>query len=154
MRDFNDADRTKKSRRIELPENPGNLSEEALSLLEQAVKGAVKEGYLACPAGWRVARDRGVSRLDVGAMMDRLGIRVTDCQLGCFTVSKTAYTGAPAAPLSAEVVRRVEALGAKDELTCASAFALAGELGIAPLSIADAANALGYKIRQCQLGCF
>ena len=84
MREFSDADRKKKSGRIRLPVNPGNLSEEALSRLENAVKAALKDGYVSCPAGWKVASDLGVSRLDVGAMIDRLGIRVTECRLGCF----------------------------------------------------------------------
>jgi hypothetical protein len=154
MRDFSDADRTKKSRRIRLPDNPGNLAEEALSRLEKAVMAAVKDGCVACPAGWKVARDAEVSRLDVGAMIDRLGIRVADCQLGCFKVSKTPYDGTETESCGEEVIRRVAALGARGELTCASAFALAGELNVKPMSVADAANALGFKVRQCQLGCF
>ena len=154
MRDFNDHDRKKKSGRIRLPDNPGNLSEDLLLQLEAAVKAALKDGYVPCPSGWRIAKDAGVSRLDVGAAIDRLGIRVTDCLLGCFKVSKTAYDGVTDEPLSEEVVRRVTALGEKGELTCAVAFELAGELNVRPLSVADAANARGYKIRQCQLGCF
>lgn len=154
MRDFSDTDRKKKSGRIRLPDNPGNLSEETLTRLETAVKAALEDGYVPCPAAWKIAKDAGVSRLDVGATIDRLGIRVTDCMLGCFKVSKTAYTGSVTEPFSEEVVCRIEALGAAGELTCASAFALASELNVKPLSVADAANVRGYKIRQCQLGCF
>jgi hypothetical protein len=154
MRDFSDTDRKKKSGRIRLPDNPGNLSEEMLSQLETAVKAALKDGYVPCPSAWKIAGDAGVSRIDVGAMIDKLGIRVTDCMLGCFKVSKTGYTGSVTEPFSEEVDRRVEALGEKGELTCASAFALASELNVKPISLADAANVRGYKIRQCQLGCF
>ncbi|GAB4286669.1 MAG: hypothetical protein Kow0092_40080 [Deferrisomatales bacterium] len=154
MRDFNDADRTKKKRRIQLPENPGNLSEEALGRLEGAVRAAAREGYLACPAGWKIAADQGVSRLDVGAMMDRLGLRVTDCQLGFFQVDKTPYAGEGREPAGEELARRVAELDERGELTCSSVFALARELGVKPRTVADAANAGGHKIRQCQLGCF
>jgi hypothetical protein len=154
MRDFNDFDRKKKSGRIKLPDNPGNLSKEALSQLENAVKAAVKEGYLACPAGLKVARDAGVSGLDVGAMNDMLGIRISECQIGCFKVDKTPHIGSATGPFSEEVARRVEALGEKDELTCSNVFALARELNVKPMSIAEVANVRGYKLRQCQLGCF
>lgn len=154
MRDFGDADRNKKSGRITLPDNPGNLPEEALSQLERAVKAAVRDGYVSCPAGWKIARNAGVSRLDVGAMIDRLGIRVTECQLGCFKVEKTAFTGQATEPFSEELARRVEALGENGELTCAGAFDLAHELKVKPMAVADAANVRGYKIRKCQLGCF
>ena len=154
MRDFSDADRKKKSRRINLPENPGNLSKEAMSQLENAVKAALKDGYVPCPYAWKIAKDTGVSRLDVGAMIDRLGIRVTDCQLGCFKVSKTSHNDSTPEPFSEEVASRVAALGKKDELTCSKAFVLTLELKTKPMSVAGAANSLGYKIRQCQLGCF
>jgi len=154
MRDFSDADRKKKSGRIKLPDNPGNLSKEALSQLDNAVKAAVKDGCVTCPAGWKLAKDAGVSLLDVGAMIDKLGIRVTGCQIGFFKEDKTPYTGSATEPFSEEVARRVEVLGEKGELTCSSIFALAHELNVKPMSVADAANARGYKIRECQLGCF
>ncbi len=154
MRDFGDADRKKKKARIQLPENPGNLSEEALARLETAVRAAAEGGYVPCPVGWRIAKDLGVSRLDVGAMVDRLGIRITDCQLGCFKVGKTPPGSEPAGPVSDEVARGIEALHGRGELTCSNVFALARDLGVRPLSVAQAANARGYKIRRCQLGCF
>jgi len=154
MRNFDETDRKKKSVRISLPDNPGNLSKETLSQLKSAVETAMKDGYVACPSAWKVAKDIGVSRLDVGVMIDKLGIRVTACQLGCFSVSKTSRIGTATAPFSEEVACRVETLREKDELTCASVFDLARELKVKPMSVADVANARGYKLRKCQLGCF
>ncbi|MBI5018437.1 MAG: hypothetical protein HZB55_23490 [Deltaproteobacteria bacterium] len=154
MREFNDADRKKKRGRIELPDNPGNLSSDTLSRLEGAVKAAVKEGYVACPSGWKIAKDLGVSRLDVGAMVDKLGIRIAGCQLGCFAVDKTPRTDSATEPYGDEVARRVEVLHETDELTCSHIFALAHELNVKPLTVVGAANARHYKLRQCQLGCF
>ncbi|GAB7025017.1 hypothetical protein [Geotalea toluenoxydans] len=154
MRDFNDADRQKKKGRINLPENPDNLSQEALQDLETAVRGAARDGYVPCPSAWRIAADAGISRLAVGAMIDRLGLRITDCQLGCFKVSKTAHTGTVKEPFTEEIARRVAALGEKGEFTCTAAAALARELKVKPMAVAEAANVQKYKIKQCQLGCF
>ncbi|MDW7711731.1 MAG: hypothetical protein SCH98_14800 [Deferrisomatales bacterium] len=151
---FTDADRKKKGGRIQLPENPGNLSADALSRLEDAVRAAVREGGVPCAGAWTVARQAGVSRLDVGVAVDRLGLRVTDCQLGCFQVSKTPYAGPRGDAPEDETARRVAALQAAGGLTCAAVFELARELGRKPLVVADAANVRGYKIRECQLGCF
>lgn len=55
MRDFNDKDRKKKSSRIQLGENPANLSQETLIVLESTIKSALKEGYLSCPIAWKIA---------------------------------------------------------------------------------------------------
>ena len=42
----------------------------------------------------------------------------------------------------------------EERLSCASALALAEELGVAPLEVGEAANELDIKIVACQLGCF
>lgn len=54
-------------------------------------------------------------------------------------------------------VRIKEALTAKGldkEIACAQALALAEELGVSPITVGQTCNALGIKIRNCQLGCF
>ncbi|MCJ7605950.1 MAG: hypothetical protein MUO19_07970, partial [Dehalococcoidales bacterium] len=140
MRDFDDADRQKKSLRIQLPENPTNLSEEMLTQLESAVKASIRDGYVPCPAAWKIAKDAGVPRIAVGAVTDRLGVRVTGCQLGCFKVDKTPYDGPESGNIDTGVADRIEALQEKDERTCANVFALAKELNLKPMTAANAAN--------------
>ncbi len=39
-------------------------------------------------------------------------------------------------------------------LPCAEALAVAARLGVEPRVVGEAANALGIKIVECQLGCF
>jgi hypothetical protein len=87
-------------------------------------------------------------------MIDKLGLHVTECQLGFFAVDKTPYVGSATEPIGEEVAHRVETLREKGELTCSNAFALARELNVKPMSVADATNVRGYKLRQCQLCCF
>ncbi len=154
MRDFNDKDRTRKRERIQLPENPANLTEETLLQLEEAVQAGLRDGYLPCPAAWRIARDFNVPRIAVGAVLDRLGRRVTDCQLGCFKVDKTPYDGSQPEKNHDDVVAEVSSLCQQDRLTCEAAFEIARRLKVRPMDVADAANVNGCKIRQCQLGCF
>jgi len=154
MRSFNADDRKKKSNRINLPDNPGNLPAEVVHQLEQAVKANVKDGCVKCLAGWEIANNAGVSRLDVGAMIDKLGIRVTECQLGCFKVSKTPYTGSITEPLNEEAISCIKSHDEAGELTCKIMHDLAHNLNVKPLSIANAANTVGCKIQKCQLGCF
>jgi len=153
MRDFNDKDRTKKQERLQLPENPANLTEETLSQLEEAVQAGLRDGYLPCPAAWRIARDFNVPRIAVGAVLDKLSRRVTDCQLGCFKVEKTPYDGSQP-EVREDVAREVVTLCQQNALTCEAAFEIARRLKVRPMDVANAANVNGCKIRQCQLGCF
>jgi hypothetical protein len=154
MREFNEADRNKKKTRIQLKENTGNLSGEALSKLEEAVKASLKEGYLPCPVAWKLAKDAGVPKIAVGEITDRLGIRVTDCQLGCFKLDKTVQEYPPDTDVDSEVVSRLETLKENNKLTCAGVFDLARQLKLKPMAIADMMNIRKLKIHDCQLGCF
>jgi hypothetical protein len=154
MRDFNDQDRRKKKTRIQLPENPASLPQKTLARLETAVAASLRDGYLPCPVAWGIAKDLNVPRIAVGAVMDKLGVRVTDCQIGFFRVEKTPYSGStPAAPFP-ELATALRELDADGRLTCSAVFELALRLKATPLKVSEAANILGLKIRDCQLGCF
>ena len=153
-RDFNERDRKKKQGRIRLPENPAGLSPESLAQLEGAVTESLRQGHLPCPVAWRIAKDLDIPRIAVGAAMDKLGVRVTDCQIGFFKVDKTPYKGDAPQPPPSELAAALRELDTAGNLTCAEVFALASRLKTTPLTLADAANRLGLKIRACQLGCF
>lgn len=153
-RDFNEQDKKKKRVRIQLSENPANLPQETLEKLEAAVTAALREGYLPCPVAWRIAKDFNIPRIAVGAVMDKRGVRVTDCQIGFFRVDKTPYQGnAPQQP-SQELAAGLRGLDASDRMTCSAVFELARQVKTTPLKVAEAANILELKIRSCQLGCF
>jgi hypothetical protein len=154
MRDFNEADKKRKTSRIRVQENPANLSKERLSSLEHTVKESLKDGYLACPVAWKIAKDAGVPKIAVGEIADRLGIRVTDCQLGCFRVEKTLYDNPDHIHIASEIIDELEKLIANNELTCPNVFELARKYKVKPLDIAHEVSARGLKFLDCQLGCF
>jgi hypothetical protein len=154
MRDFNDKDRTKKASRIQISENPSNLPPETIARLESEVRTSLKDGYLPCPVAWKIAGDNGVPKIAVGAVMDKLGVRVTDCQLGFFKVESAHYAGNSAQEVSPEIAAGLRELDSSGALTCLSTFELAHRLKSAPMKISEAANILGLKRRACQLGCF
>jgi hypothetical protein len=154
MRDFNEGDRKKKSARIQIQKNPGNLSEESLSELESVVKASLKDGYLSCPVAWGIARKSNVPKIVVGEITDRLGIRITNCQLGCFKIEKTPYDNSSYSNIDGEICNILKELHETDQLTCAKAFELAQQFNLKPIVIANEVNAIGLKIRGCQLGCF
>lgn len=41
-------------------------------------------GKLSCAAARKIAEDHRLSYREIGELADELGIRITDCQLGCF----------------------------------------------------------------------
>ncbi len=154
MRDFNEVDKKKKKTRIDLPENPANLSPEVLTHLEEAVNTGLKDGYLPCPVAWTIARNADVPRIAVGAITDKLDIRITNCQIGCFKVDKTLYSDPPLGSLDKEIIDALDTLVINRQLTCEKVFELSKKHNQKPMTIGNEASARNIKIRQCQLGCF
>ena len=154
MRSFGEADRKKKKTRIQLQENPGKLSNEVLSQLEDTVKASLKDGYLPCAVAFKIAKEAQVPKVAIGEMTDRLGIRVTNCQIGCFKVDKTIHDNSAHEDLDDGIVSKLNVLKENNELTCANVFDLAQQLTSTPIAIADVANLHNLKIHNCQLGCF
>jgi hypothetical protein len=53
--------------------------------LERAIgEGRDEQGDIGCRELWHLAESFGVSRIDVGYLADRLGIRIRHCKLGAF----------------------------------------------------------------------
>jgi hypothetical protein len=48
------------------------------------IKAAAPEGKIACPVAFRLAEELGLSRRDLGELLNELKIKIIQCQLGCF----------------------------------------------------------------------
>ena len=52
---------------------------------EDFIRGAAaKDGRLSCEAAHELAKELGVTLEEIGRFCDDNGIRIKDCQLGCF----------------------------------------------------------------------
>lgn len=67
----------------EKPAPPPDL--EPTPELEQALTAGLVNGRLPCEAAWLVAGRFGLTKHQLGAACDRLGIKINDCQLGTFS---------------------------------------------------------------------
>jgi hypothetical protein len=53
--------------------------------LKSAIEARLNEkGELPCRAAWEIAEAHGLPRMHVGYLADKLGIRLTTCQMGAF----------------------------------------------------------------------
>jgi hypothetical protein len=154
MRDFNEASKAKKSTRIQIPNNPDNLSKEELSRLESVVKASLTDGYLSCPVAWEIAKEANVTKIAIGEIADRLGVRMTDCQIGFFKKDKTTYDNPEHKSIDGEIITILKIINENNQLSCAKLFELARKFKLKPITISHEAGAQGLKIIDCQLGCF
>jgi hypothetical protein len=52
--------------------------------LKEKMLKKVVDGRLSCASARKLAEDLGIPYKEVGAAADELGIKIKDCQLGCF----------------------------------------------------------------------
>ena len=52
--------------------------------LEEKIKSSLVDGRLPCAVAFKIAKELKVSPRDVGDAANRLSVKLSGCQLGCF----------------------------------------------------------------------
>ncbi len=119
------------------------------------IQQSLTEGRLSCPLAFKVARRLDVSPQQVGEAANELDVRISRCQLGLFGHgSDKGKSLEPAQEVDEELEARIKDRVVEGSLPCATAWEIASELTMKRLDVANAAESLGIRITQCQLGCF
>ena len=118
------------------------------------IKESLTEGKLPCPSAFKVARRLEVSPQQVREVADELGVRISRCQLGLFGYWPEDKPLEPAQEVGEELEARIRGRVVEGGLSCATIWDIAHELTMKRMDVAGAADGLGIRITQCQLGCF
>jgi hypothetical protein len=54
------------------------------SQIEEAIRASLVNGKLPCPVAFKISRDLNVSTKVIGDTANKLDIKISNCQLGCF----------------------------------------------------------------------
>jgi hypothetical protein len=127
---------------------------DAVKEIADAVRERAPEGKLSCGAAFRIAGELNVNPLRVGQMADELDVRLNHCQLGLFGYDGEEAILHPAEEVAPELEVAIREGLVVGRLPCAVAWALANRFDIRKLDVANAAEKLGIRIGQCQLGAF
>ena len=130
---------------------PGTVADPVIrdALLRSAIRGT-----LACAVAFDVAKQLGVTPEDIGRTADLMELRLLKCQLGLFGYGPTKTIVKPAVSVPPALEKAIRQALVNDRLPCKRAWEIAEALGIHKMKISAACNALGIKIRPCQLGAF
>ena len=52
--------------------------------LKAKIKAAAPQGKIPCAAAFKVAEEVGISRAEMGELLNEMKIKIIQCQLGCF----------------------------------------------------------------------
>ncbi len=112
------------------------------------------DDQLPCAVAFKIDRELKVSPREVGKTADKLGIRIVNCQLGCFQVEKATHQNLNGIDIKKMLLEEIEASLVNDNLPCTVALEVARRLKVAPKEVGDTATKQKIKISSCQLGCF
>lgn len=118
------------------------------------IKKKAQQGALSCAAAHTIAASLGVAPAEVGRDMDLMEVRLTKCQLGLFGYAPDKKIVTPAESVTVELEAAIIAVTSDGRLTCENAWQVAAAQGIKRLELSSACEALGLKVKPCQLGAF
>jgi len=123
-------------------------------VIRESLKPYMEKGELACAVAFRLADELQKPPSAIGEAADLLSIRLVKCQMGLFGYApeKKIVNAAPTVDPGLEKAIRH---GLENErLPCSTAWELARKFNVSRMGVSAACEALGIKIKPCQLGAF
>ena len=119
------------------------------------VAADIVNGCIACKIAHAIAAELNIAPSLVGIAIDLQNVRIKACQLGLFGYGKEKkIVSGQETEVDAELEAAIRNKLDDGRLSCADAWHIAGDIGIARLEIGRACEALKIKINQCQIGAF
>jgi hypothetical protein len=118
------------------------------------LRGRARSGGLSCAEAEGIAKKMKAAMKDVGVAMDLLEIRIEGCQLGLFGNESGKKAVKPLDSVPETLRLSIEKALSGGRLPCVEAWRIAREQGLPRMDVSSACEALGIKIRACQLGAF
>jgi hypothetical protein len=126
--------------------------------IKAKIKGSLVNGQLPCTVAHVIAYELGVKPLQVGQTASEIKVAISLCHLGCFGYGPKAEGKSkilrPTAKKDEKLMERLRSTVVEGSIPCIRLWQIAAEFGLERLAVSNAAEALGLRIRPCQLGCF
>jgi hypothetical protein len=112
------------------------------------------QGQLPCALAFEVADKLYVSPAAVGQAADLMELHLVKCQLGLFGYQPEKKIVKPAASVEPDLKKTILGGLVNERLSCRTAWKIAEQHGIQKMRVSAACEAMGIKIKPCQLGAF
>ena len=120
----------------------------------EKIKQKAVDGEVACAVAFQIAGELKIAPAEVGKAIDLLDYRINKCQLGLFGYVPDKKAVKPKAPENHQVEAAIREALVDEKLACSDAWSIASRFNIPKMTVSAACEALGIKIKPCQLGAF
>ena len=122
--------------------------------IRDEIKQRGKNEQLPCALAFSIAENLNVSPQDVGLTADLLNYKLTKCQLGLFGYQPEKKRVKSLARMDNDLKNAIQDSLIDGRLPCKSAWQIAEDYNVNKMTVSDACETLGIKIKPCQLGAF
>ena len=122
--------------------------------IEKSLLQRAEEETLPCAVAFDIVDTLKISPAALGECADRLKIKLVKCQLGLFGYQPEKRRVTPASEVGAGLKSAIESGLVNGRLPCVSAWKIAENKGVSKMEVSNACEAMGIKIKPCQLGAF
>lgn len=124
--------------------------------LETRLKGSLRDDRLPCASAFEVSKELDLPPAEVGDEADRLGIRISRCQLGIFGYDAFGQKGLLQSfvEVPGDLTAALNAAATENGIPCVGLWCVAEEHGLPYVAVGCAVETLGLRVTSCQLGCF
>jgi hypothetical protein len=103
---------------------------------------------------FEIADDTGVLPAEVGKTFDLMNYKLVKCQLGLFGYTPEKKIVTPQDTDNHKLKNAIQKALVNERLPCINAWEIAARFQIPKLTVSGIAEAMGIKIKPCQLGAF
>ena len=127
---------------------------EVASRIQQAVTARATDKKLGCADAFAISAELNVVPIAVGQTLDRMNYRIIHCQLGLFGHSPQKKAVIADNNIDPNLKTAIESATKNGHLTCLETWNISESLYISKISVSNACEGMGIKIKPCQLGAF
>lgn len=118
------------------------------------IRSRAKNKELPCAVAFDIARDLGCGVEKVGQTTDLLNFRLIKCQLGLFGYKPEKKIVKSELPSDPRIEKALKSGAVSGAIACKEVWELAARFEISKMAVSAGCEALGIKVKPCQLGAF
>ena len=123
-------------------------------IIRDAILNSIKGSELPCAVAFSIAGELGIAAAEIGKAADLLDLRLTKCQLGLFGYTPEKKILKPLSAVDPDMEKAIRKASVDNRLSCRDAWDIAALFKVPKMKISGACEAMGLKIKPCQLGAF
>ena len=124
------------------------------SVIKNEILKRTHKNEVPCAVAFEIAKELRVSADAVGMTVDLIHYRLVKCQLGLFGYQPKKKVVKPQHTVTEDLKDAISEALVQGRLSCKSAWDIASRFEVHKMKVCGACEAMGVKIKPCQLGAF